>query len=230
MQLSRIPSSPYAFPLLSPLTAKDTAFISIDMQGDFCLDGGYMSALGIDIAPLQAPIPFAAQLLDIARQLSFPVIHTREGFADNLVDAQPNRLWRGADGRRPIFGDLGVLGRYLVRGQPCWEIIRELAPLPGEPIFDKPSYGAFSTTDIDIFLKRHSIRNIIAFGVTSDCCVHQTVQEALDRGYDCLTVSDASAAAFSSVHDHLMDQISRKGGVFGAVANTRTVLDALAPG
>jgi nicotinamidase-related amidase len=70
----------------------------------------------------------------------------------------------------------------------------------------------------------------VVTGVTSDCCVHLTVQEALDRGYDCLTVSDATAAAFPVTHADLIARIRRKGGVFGTTAATEAVLAALRSG
>jgi len=67
----------------------------------------------------------------------------------------------------------------------------------------------------------------VVCGVTAECCVHQTVQEALDRGIDCLTVSDATASAFAETHAALIRQIEWKGGVFGTLADTAAVLAAL---
>ncbi len=223
----RIAASPHAFPLSAPLDLAHAALIAIDMQGDFCLPGGYMDAIRLSVATLRAPLVNAARLIAAFRASGGSVIHTREGFAPDLSDAQPNRLWRGEDGGHPIVGDRGPLGRYLIRGEPGWEIVPEVAPIEGEVIFDKPSYGAFSTTAIGAYLSENGIHFLIVCGVTSDCCVHLTVQEALDRGFECLTVSDASAAAFTSVHEHLMQQIVRKGGVFGAVATTDEVIAAL---
>ena len=161
------------------------------------------------------------------RALGFPVIHTRETFRPDLADAQSNRLWRGPDGRHPIVGDRGPLGRHLIAGEPGWAIMPEVAPLAGEPVFDKPSYGAFGTTALDAALRSAGIRNLVLCGVTSDCCVRTIAAEALDRGYDCLTVSDATAATAPAVHRDGMRQIALKGGVLGAVADTDAVLDAL---
>ncbi len=223
----QISSRPYPFPLAGRLSQAETAFVFIDMQGDFCRSGGFMDVQGLDMSSLGAPLEHAARLLAEARAGGFTVIHTREGYAADLSDAPPNRLWKGPDGKQASVGDTGVHGRYLIRGEPGWEIMPEVAPEPGERIFDKPSYGAFATTDIDSYLQEKGISNLIVCGVTSDCCVHQTAQEALDRGYDCLTVSDASAAGFKPVHDRMMEQIVLKGGVFGAMATTDVVLAAL---
>lgn len=222
-----IASAPYRFPLNGRLTPDCTAILAIDMQGDFCRPGGFMDRLGLAFGELQAALPRAAALLKRFRLLGFPVIHTRETFRPDLSDAQVNRLWRGPDGRRPIVGDSGPLGRHLVAGEPGWAIVPEVAPRDGELVFDKPSYGAFGTTAIDDALRVGGICNLILCGVTSDCCVRTIVAEALDRGYDCLTVSDATAATSPDLHRDLMRQIAVKGGVLGAVADTGAVLDAL---
>ena len=222
-----VASVPYPFPLSRDLTPGTTALLCVDMQGDFCRPGGFMDGLGLSYGELRAALPGAAALLAGFRARSFPVFHTRETFSPDLAGVQPNRLWRGADGRHPIVGDHGPLGRYLIAGEPGWAIVPEVAPVDGEFVFDKPSYGAFGTTTIDRDLKVRGIRNLVVCGVTSDCCVRTIVAEALDRGYDALTVADATAATSSALHRDLMNQIALKGGVLGAVAETRTVLQAL---
>jgi len=229
-QPGQIPAEPYPFPLRGVLSPADTVLLVIDMQGDFCAEGGFMDRIGLDWQSMRAPAPNIARLLVAFRALGFTICHTRETFPPDLAGAQPNRLWRGADGTGVILGDAGPTGRHLIAGEACWEIIPEVAPLPGEAIFDKPGYGAFGTTEIDDFLKLRGIRNLVVTGVTSDCCVHLTVQEALDRGYDSLTVSDATAAAFPATHADLIARIRRKGGVFGTTAATEAVLAALRSG
>lgn len=223
----RIDAIPYAFPLNRPINATTTALIVIDVQGDFCADGGYMAGFGFDLTALRKPIPNIQGLLSAARAKGLTVIHTRETFAADLSDVQPHRLWRGIDGLGVAVGDSGPNGRYLIKGEPCWDIIDEVAPLPGEAIFDKPSYGAFSTTDIDAYLREKGIRELIFAGLTTDCCIHTTVREALDHGYDTLTVSDATAAGTEDVHEAALRLLVKKSGVFGAVADTAAVLAAL---
>ncbi len=222
-----IASVPYPFPLDGVLTPGTTALLCVDMQGDFCRPGGFMDGLGLAHEELRAALPGAAALLARFRAGGFPIFHTRETFSADLADVQPNRLWRGADGHHPIVGDHGPLGRYLIAGEPGWAIVPEVAPEGDEIVFDKPSYGAFGTTAIDRELKARGIRNLVVCGVTSDCCVRTIVAEALDRGYDALTVADATAATTAAVHRDLMSQIALKGGVMGAVADTRTVMQAI---
>lgn len=223
----RVDAQPYAFPLNRPLSASTTALIVIDVQGDFCAEGGYMAGFGFDLTALRKPIPRIRALLAACRANGITVCHTRETFSPDLSDVQAHRLWRGADGKGVAVGDEGPNGRYLIRGAPCWEIIPEVAPLPGEAVFDKPSYGAFATTDIDAYLRKKGIKDVIFAGLTTDCCIHTTVREALDRGYDTLTVSDATAAGTPDVHEAALRLLIKKSGVFGAVADTAAVLAAI---
>jgi biuret amidohydrolase len=223
----KIDANPYPFPLSGALLPSTTALLVIDMQGDFCAVDGYMHRFGFDLTALRRPIPVIAALLAAFRARGFPVIHTRETFAPDLSDVQPHRLWRGIDGKGVAVGDEGPAGRHLIRGAACWEIIPELVPQPGETIIDKASYGAFGCTDIDAQLHARGISHLVMTGLTSDCCIHTNVREALDRGYDCLTVSDATGACFEDVHEAAIKLLIKKSGVFGAVCESAAVLSAL---
>lgn len=223
----RVHAVPYAFPLNRRINATTTALIVIDVQGDFCAEGGYMAGFGFDLTALRRPIPKIQALLAACRAKGITVCHTRETFAPDLSDVQAHRLWRGVDGNGVAVGDRGPNGRYLIDGEACWEIIPEVAPWPGEAIFNKPSYGSFSTTNMDAYLRGRGIRDLIFAGLTTDCCIHTSVREALDRGYDTLTVSDATAAGTEDVHEAALKLLVKKSGVFGAVADTQAVLTAI---
>jgi nicotinamidase-related amidase len=222
-----IAAEPYAFPLNGGIDAANTALLVIDMQIDFCGPGGYIERLGIDLAAVRAPIAPIGRVMTAMRQAGFTIVHTRETFQPDLSDAQPHRLFRGADGLGIVPGDEGPLGRCLIQGEPCWDIIEELAPAEGEAIFDKNGYGAFGTTAIHAYLRGRGIANLVLTGVTSDCCIQSNLREALDRGYDCLTLEDCCGAPSRESHDHSMAIIRGPAGVFGALSTSDAVLDAL---
>ncbi|MET0283583.1 MAG: isochorismatase family cysteine hydrolase, partial [Polyangiales bacterium] len=113
------------------------------------------------------------------------------------------------------------------RGQEGWDIIPELKPIEGEPIIDKPGKGSFYATDFDMLLRQRGIRNIVLTGITTDVCVHTTMREANDRGYECVILTDCCGATDPGNHAAAFNMVKMQGGVFGAVSNSDALLDAI---
>jgi nicotinamidase-related amidase len=153
------------------------------------------------------------------------VIHTREGHVPDLSDCPPAKLNRGEPSLR--IGDPGPKGRILVRGEFGHDIVDELAPLPGELVIDKPGKGSFHATDLDAELVANGITRLIVTGVTTEVCVHTTVREANDRGYECLVLSDCVGSYFPEFQRVGLQMIAAQGGIFGWVAPSSDFLTAL---
>ena len=216
-----VPAQPYAFDLHPPTAA----LLVIDMQRDFLEPGGFGAALGNDVSLLRQTIAPTTRVVGAARERGLLVAHTREGHRPDLSDLPTSKLTRG---RLPLrIGDHGPMGRILVRGEAGHDIIPELAPAAGEPVIDKPGKGAFYATDLDAVLRNRGIAQLIVCGVTTEVCVHTTVREANDRGFECLVLSDCVGSYFPEFHHAALAMIAAQGGIFGWVADSSALLAAL---
>jgi len=222
-----VDAEPYAWPYDGAIDPSRTALINIDWQTDFCGPGGYVDHMGYDLDLVRVGLEPTARVIAAAREAGMFVIHTREGHKPDLSDCPPNKLWRSKQMGAGI-GDAGPCGRILVRGEPGWDIVAEVYPIEGEPIVDKPGKGAFYATDLDLLLRTRGITHLVFTGITTDVCVHTTMRDANDRGYECLLLSDCTGATDVGNYEAALKMVTMQGGVFGAVATSESLLAAIA--
>jgi nicotinamidase-related amidase len=220
--MMEIAARPYPF-RLEPDRA---ALVIIDMQRDFLQPGGFGAALGNDVGQLAGVVAPTQRLLAAARAAGVLVVHTREGHRPDLSDLSPAKHRRGGGPLR--IGDRGPMGRILVRGEPGHDIIPELAPLPDEPVVDKPGKGAFYATDLELMLRARGVTQLFICGVTTEVCVNTTAREANDRGFECLVVSDCTGSYFPEFHVQALEMIQAQRGVVGWVGQSDAIIDGLA--
>jgi len=221
-RLLTIDAEPYAFECRIP----GVALLIIDMQRDFLEPGGFGEMLGNDVSQLRKTIEPNIQLLAAWRRAGLPVIHTREGHRPDLTDLPTAKKIRGRG--KTTIGDIGPMGRILVRGEAGHDIIPELYPRPTEPVIDKPGKGAFFATDLQAILQNRGISQLVVTGVTTEVCVNTTVREANDRGYECLVPADCVGSYFPEFQHMGLEMIKAQGGIFGWVSTSSAVLEGLA--
>lgn len=220
-----IAAHPRSFPH-NGLSRGEVALILIDMQRDFLEPAGYLAAMGYDLGGVRSAIEPARRLLAAARGAGLCIVHTRQGYRPDLAEVPTHKLARIEAGQSAI-GRPGPLGRFLIRGEPGFQIIPELAPAPGEFVIDKTANSAFWGTDLAAILAAQGIRALIIAGVTTDVCVHCTLREANDRGFECLVARDACGSGDADAHRAALHMVTVEDGVFGALADVDAIVSAL---
>lgn len=218
-----IRACPHPWPRVGPLVPQRTALMVVDMQLDFCEERGYMGHMGYDMESLRAPIEPIVRVLQSSRLAGLHIIYTRQGYRSDFADVPRHKRACSSS----VVGKEGPLGRMLVRNEPGWHIIPELAPRMGEPIVDKTANGAFYGTDLESVLRSLEVGSIAFCGNTIDVCVHTTLRDANDRGYECLLIEDCCGAVDPDLHAAAVKMVKVEDGVFGSVTDSNTFVQDL---
>jgi nicotinamidase-related amidase len=207
-----------------------TAFLSVDMQTDFCGKKGYVDVMGYDLSLTAKALDPIKNALDVVRTTDMKVVHTREGHDPDLSDAPFNKILRSkiighgvGIGETPENG----LGKLLVRGEKNWDIHEKVYPIPGEYVVDKAGKGAFGSSTLHMMLKNLGVTHLVISGITTDVCVHTIMREANDYGYWCILMKDGTGATDQGNHEAAIKSIKMQGGVFGNVTDSKKLIDAI---
>ena len=160
-------------------------------------------------------------LLAAARRAGAMVAYAH---ADHRADgATSARTLRDTDNRlAPIrAGDPDSHRPLLAGGTPGSQVVRELAPEPGDYMVPKHRWSAFHGTYLDLALRTRGANTIILCGGSTDVGIASTAFAARDLDYNLVIVSDACTSPEADNHAQLMKRI------FPRMSRVRTAAQVL---
>ena len=199
-----------------------TALIVVDMQNDFCADGGFLQREGMNVKLVQAMTPRLVGFINKAREAGLPIVYIQTVYYapghQYISDAWLEHNWR-RDKRR--------YREYVPLEQGSWgvEFYGGIKPLPGEIIVQKHRYGAFADTNLDLILRSKGIRTLIITGVATNCCVETTARDGFMKDYYIVFLKDCTAATAEDLHNSTIRNISL---YFGEVVDSAEVVKSWA--
>jgi ureidoacrylate peracid hydrolase len=203
------------YPLARKAQPEVTALVVVDVQNDFCADGGHFARSGVDLRASQAMAPRLAALAARARAAGVLVVLVQAVYDDKYIGpAELDRRRRsGSEWPRCVEGTWGA-DFYQLRAE------------PGDVVVRKHRYSGFVGTDLDLVLRSRGIRTVAVAGVATDVCVEATVRDAFMRDYHVVVVADCTAATTPGVQAAALERL---GTYFGVLASARELADLWQP-
>jgi ureidoacrylate peracid hydrolase len=198
------------------------AVLIVDVQNDFCAEGGAMQSEGRDISMAQAMVPRLTGFLDAARSARVPLVWIRSVF-NNDPNWYLSEVWleQATRRRNGLYVERPVCQRDAWNGD-----FYQLRPRPDEVIVTKNRYGSFEGTDLDLVLRSRRIRTVVMTGVTTNVCVETTARQAFLKDYYVVFTSDCTAAYAQSDHEATLRNIDN---YFGQVVRSDEVVACWQP-
>ena len=162
--------------LRAKLNPESTALIIIDMQRDFCCEGGTFDRRGFDIRPAQRLAKRLNSFLEEARKVLKHVVHLRMMKIPELASPVVDEL----------YGRLKMKRSY----DPAFAEPYGVIPRPGDIVIHKYKYSGFFSTYLDQFLRSNGINNLIITGLATNVCVESTARDGFMREYYIIIPSD----------------------------------------
>jgi ureidoacrylate peracid hydrolase len=153
------------------------ALVNIDMQNCF-----------VENSPLAAPggralLDRVNRLTKACRMVGVQVIHTA-----HVVRPDGSNVGVMGELIRPI----GVEG-YLNNDRVSARLHPDLDVGNGDILLDKPRYGSFHSTDLELILRSRGLDTIIISGICTNICCETTAREAGMRDFHVFFLSDGTA-------------------------------------
>lgn len=161
-----------------PVSRRKMALLNVDLQNLF-----------VEGSPVAAPdgpsvVARVNRLSAACRRHGIPVVHTLHV-------------------TRPDGSNVGVLGEIIppvkegliARGNPAAALHRSLEVDPRDILLEKPRFGAFHGTDLELILRSRGIDSVIITGIATNVCADTTAREASARDFRVFFMSDGTATS-----------------------------------
>ena len=204
-----------------------TAVLVIDMQNDFCAEGGMMQREGLDLSAVQAMAGRLPPFLDAARAAGALVVFVRNVYSTDTNHYLSDAWLEQASRRRR-----GSYTQYPVCAAGSWEgdYYGAVRPAENDPVITKHRYSAFHNTDLDTVLHARGVRTLVLTGVAANVCVETTAREAFVRDYYVVFPADGSACYSAEDQEATLRNIDRYFGEVVELAAIRAAWPATASG
>lgn len=187
-----------------------TALIVIDIQNDFCAQGGYFDRTGADLSLVEPAVDNLCALVDEARTAGVMPIFVRSHYDEIYLSETQNARRRRVGWKMPLCVQ-GTWGAEFYR----------IAPAENEAIVTKHRYDAFFNTDLELILRSNNIRNIVFAGVATNVCVESAIRSAFFRDFEVVVVRDCCAARNVKAHEATLDNVRQHFGIVATLASIR---------
>ncbi len=178
------------------IDAAKTALLIVDMQNDFCTEGGWLHSRGIDISPNRKPIEPLGAMIVACRKAGVPVVWVNWGVRKDLLNIAPslrhahNPFGHETNLAQPVPG---TRSEVIARGSWGAEVVDEIHPGDGDYQIIKHRFSAFWDCETDAVLRNLGVKTLLIGGVNMDQCVMTTLEDASFLGYDTILVEDCTA-------------------------------------
>lgn len=211
------------------IDANKSALLIVDMQNDFCTEGGWMHSRGIDVSPNRKPIEPLKSLIGKCREADIPVVWVNWGVRKDLLNIAPSlQHAHNPHGNETNLAQPVPRTRSEVIAKGSWgaEVVDEINPGDGDYQITKHRFSAFWDCETDAVLRNLGVKTLLVAGVNMDQCVMTTLEDATFLGYDTILLEDCTA---TTSPDYCVQSVLYNVKLlFGFVAKSDAVHDALA--
>jgi ureidoacrylate peracid hydrolase len=174
-----------------------TAILVVDMQNDFCAEGGYIHRTrNADMSESPALAERINALVHAGRTGGATVVWIQANYEPRFLSAQAIIK---REERQP--GLVCCAG-----GSWGWQFFG-VAPAPDDIVIEKHSFSAFFGTELDRLLRFRGIKTLIMTGVATNTCVESTLRDGFFLGYYIVLAEDCCNSAARHLHQGTLDNV-----------------------